>query len=817
MKYHNFDLYVEEKDEAGYRLRANAEMFDSAHGLMQLDPDSAGIKRARQRFAERHTDSQFLIEIGTLLYNALFSAEGRDIYALFEQCSGKFLHAAHEGIRLRLRIEAPEIAALPWEFLYSPDNDTFLGTWIHTPVVRYLDVGMPIHALETSLPMRILVVMPSSPDLDAAEERNILLRALEDVGPGVETTFLEGEVSLVQIEEALLENRFHIFHFIGHGDFVGDRGVLRLGTEADPVDHVTLGRLFQNHEDIKLVFLNACKGARVSPSKPFLGIAPQLVRRGVPAVVAMQYSIYDDVAVLFSRMFYECLFKGTDRGRIDMAVTHARNALLVEYPNERAFGAPVLFLRSPEGVLFDLPVGKKALPLPVSRREAGRTVAVARTYNYNIDMIRDSEADTPTKTAQIQNAEERIRQIHQTLKYRKDALRAATVVAFLVIFLSLMQFFDIFNWDTGIETYTVLLSDLFAHKQFHEDIVIIPIDEETKKEVGRERVDESWREDHALLVNNLSKAGAKVVVFDMAFEGDSASDAAFRDAIKKARERGTSVIVGVMALDGGKPVMAKELCSAVSGWGTMIVGTRLGHVRLAPLVIQKETEPVLGLAMRVFVAYEDGDKAVELIDFDQDRNHIMVRFDSETRQVKKLSFFESDTICEGNDMLSKGDALANLAIDLTPLSMIRDSSQRRAYTYIRDHPNPQTLTELQNKIVIVGVEDINDRRGDRWGFELHADALSTLLNGVVIRPVAFGGQFALIATLSFVGALIRTRMRHTSRRLRISLLMTVLLIYLGGTVCLYVQYGLLLNIVYHVIALLLSYWVVGKLERRCFR
>ena len=120
MQYHNFDIWVDAKDKASleYHLRANIETFDSASGLMSIDPTSAEVNIILERFAQRDTDSQFLIEAGKLLFQSVFQIEDPHMYDLFQQCLGKYLPTANDGIRLRLRIEAPEISALPWEFLY---------------------------------------------------------------------------------------------------------------------------------------------------------------------------------------------------------------------------------------------------------------------------------------------------------------------------------------------------------------------------------------------------------------------------------------------------------------------------------------------------------------------------------------------------------------------------------------------------------------------------------------------------------------------------------------------------------------------------
>ena len=832
MRFHNFDLWIDEKDKASleYHLRASIETFDSASGLMRIDPSSAEVNSILERFSQRDTNRQFLTAAGTLFYKAVFQIEDHRIYDLFQRCLGRFLPTAHDGIRLRLRIEAPEIAVLPWEFLYLPGNDVFLSTWIRTPLVRYLDVDRPVPKLEMSPPIRMLVVIPSNPDLpnlNTVEEKDVLQRALKGMQGYVEPKYLEGDVSLDQIEETLNENEFHILHFIGHGDFDGDEGVLWL--TAEKVNHEQLGDLFQNREHMKLIVLNACKGAKVSPAKPFLGIAPQLVKKGVPAVVAMQYSIYDDVAVHFSMQFYKSLFKGKYWGRVDLALTQARNSLRVKYPEERAFGAPVLFLRSPKGVLFHqslprtiLGILRKIPHLLATTNEAHRLEDTAHTYIYNKCVIKDSEVDAQTKTALIQEAEERVKQIYKLLKYQ--SLAAAAVVAFIMFCMFWVNLLDLARLDTTMESYTMKLGDYFVHKQFTDNIVMISIDEKVEEQVGEE-FGMSWRGDYARLTTNLSKAGAKVIVFDMYFDSDSPEhDDEFSQAITQARQRGTSVIVGVNEYDEREPVLAKELKSSASGWGAVYIGER-GYAKLSPLIIRKAQveKPAIGLALRAFAAYHGAD-IVEVMDFDPNQTQIIVRLDSGEPETVKLHFFESDKISknrasDANDILDEGDVIANMVIDKTPLSMIRDESRRYSYIDILEHSEPETLTQFQGKIVMVGaaIDGLGYFHDDRWGFEVHADAINTLFNSVAIRSVAPGEQFVLMVILGILGAAIRARTRHVSRRLGILLLITVLLVYFAGTIYLYTQYRLLLNTVYHVVALFLTYWVVGKLERRYFQ
>ena len=77
-------------------------------------------------------------------------------------------------------------------------------------------------------------------------------------------------------------------------------------------------------------------------------MAQGLVQQDVTAVVAMQFPISDTAAVAFTSSFYGAVSGGIP---LDQAATWARKALLVSHPGEWA--TPVLFLRAPDGRVFD--------------------------------------------------------------------------------------------------------------------------------------------------------------------------------------------------------------------------------------------------------------------------------------------------------------------------------------------------------------------------------------------------------------------------------------------------------------------------------
>jgi hypothetical protein len=102
--------------------------------------------------------------------------------------------------------------------------------------------------------------------------------------------------------------------------------------------------------DVAVVVLNACQSATEDTSPALMGLAPNLIRAGVPAVVAMQYSIADSSAVHFSRALYEVLAEG---GPLDAAVTEGRKAISAHVSEDSMdWGIPVLFMRSSDGVIW---------------------------------------------------------------------------------------------------------------------------------------------------------------------------------------------------------------------------------------------------------------------------------------------------------------------------------------------------------------------------------------------------------------------------------------------------------------------------------
>ena len=319
-------------------------------------------------------------QFGRCLFEALLTGPLRSRYDVSLQQAV----AQDKGLRLKLRIQAPEMAALPWEYLYNPDHAEYLSLSDQTPLVRYLELPQPIQPLEVAPPLRILGMIASPKDLDPLNVKNETARMEEALTPArtkglVNLVWLEGD-TWRDVQRTMRSGPWHVFHFIGHGGFDpnSDEGLIAFCDEAGRSHRLTatqVGRLLADHRPLRLTLLNACLGARGSKQDLFSSTAAILVRRGIPAVLAMQYEITDRAAIEFSRTFYEALAEGSP---VDMAVAEGRKAISLEVANTVEWGTPVLYMRSPDGILFNLmrstaapPEAEEVRPPPAILLETG--------------------------------------------------------------------------------------------------------------------------------------------------------------------------------------------------------------------------------------------------------------------------------------------------------------------------------------------------------------------------------------------------------------------------------------------------------------
>jgi len=367
LTYLDFDVLIERADQGAYRVRVvNAPAGPTPSSsftvpFSQLELENFVLKIGRPRRVVRRVDEPETAAIkafGSQLYRALFHDE-LEVNLLRSQSQAT---AMGMGLRLRLRLsDTPELAELPWEFLYDRSRNRFVCLSDRTPLVRFLEVPDPPRPLPVSPPLRVLVMIssprdPSFAELDVEQEWAKLqgvLSGLEQAGL-VHLERLE-TATLSALRQRLRRDDWHVLHFIGHGGFDphAQDGVLVLEDQAGGSRLVTaqaLGVPLHNHDPLRLVVLNACEGARSDPTDPFAGTAQTLIQQGIPAVVAMQFEITDPAAIAFTGELYAAVADGYP---LDAALSQARQAIYTDV-SEVEWATPVLYLRAPDGRIFDV-------------------------------------------------------------------------------------------------------------------------------------------------------------------------------------------------------------------------------------------------------------------------------------------------------------------------------------------------------------------------------------------------------------------------------------------------------------------------------
>lgn len=373
--YQDFAIGVGSDGGDGLRSRVLPSSGGSARVPFQLPFEAAKLPQilrgleSRLRGPGRHT---YPVEpatrrwgaqmLGTALFEALFSGGVRDAY----ERSLATARSRQENLRLRLVLDPTKrsVCALPWELLFDRRAGHFLSHDLRTPVVRYLEIDEPADPrLEpANLPLRVLIV--AAQPRDAAKlvwerECGLIEEALKK-REGIELELLR-DATAARLRGAIRAVSPHVLHFIGHGAFTGPSGnaaVLLTGSDemADCLDGTELSALLRGGADLRLVVLNACDTAALPRREgldPFSGVAAALVRGGLPAVVAMQFPITDDAAVLFGGALYDAMVAGDP---LEAAVVEGRQAIL-DRDRKRGsweWATPVLYLQVQDGDLFRL-------------------------------------------------------------------------------------------------------------------------------------------------------------------------------------------------------------------------------------------------------------------------------------------------------------------------------------------------------------------------------------------------------------------------------------------------------------------------------
>jgi len=348
--YFDFEVLIAAKNRGVYPVavlnspvgEANSE-FDPQSLL--LDPK---IEQTLGKMKKRlhHHEPDDLLSLGSKFYNMAFPEK---IQWLYESALGR-LASQQKKLRLKLRIEAPELSGLPWEFLYDYKyQQNFLALSGKTSIVRHIPTIGYGDLEPIQLPLKILVVAYSPvgfPQLDLEREIAVIKKAL--LRPRLTRSvdlIIKPKATLAEIDR-YLQKGVHVLHFIGHCllDRQSSKRCLVLENENGGVQYVNaeiFGSMF-NRSSARLVVLNAGGEAAISDHNEYIGLAPMLIRAGVPAVLEMQFGISDDSAIEFTSVFYRVIMRHFS---VDDAVSEARQALMIRGHFKHEWATQALFMR----------------------------------------------------------------------------------------------------------------------------------------------------------------------------------------------------------------------------------------------------------------------------------------------------------------------------------------------------------------------------------------------------------------------------------------------------------------------------------------
>jgi hypothetical protein len=280
-------------------------------------------------------------------------------------------------VRLRFDKECVDLARLPWELLCDGGDHLLLSDRVS--LTRYVAMATATDELREVDCLNVLLVSarPSDmPDLPEQAESQAILAALQTLQQNhrVRVQALTPP-TLDALRAALEAQPYHIVHFDGHGglgrycprcrayqctelptcpnpncqarlDEPSAKGLLFFersaqDRRADPVSAENLAEKLRGR-GVSLVVASACQSAEIGGRSVLASVGPGLLTAGVPAVLAMQFSLPMGSAVSFAGEFYTALAREES---VAASVAAGRRALHAR----GTWYIPTLYLRSEDG------------------------------------------------------------------------------------------------------------------------------------------------------------------------------------------------------------------------------------------------------------------------------------------------------------------------------------------------------------------------------------------------------------------------------------------------------------------------------------
>jgi len=386
--------------------------------------EATARKQTEQYVARRLTElpPDPLRELGRQLFDAVFAFDRK---VLFDRCRDA-AREAETGLRLRIVLprdaNGPDLAWLPWEFLYDARRADFLALSVLTRVVR--DSGRPPRDLVTLVPppIRALVVTADlNGEMGAADEVSQLRRIAARSRGRLQVTVRPNRTA-DEFKAAVRAGGYHVLHFIGTATPAGPNGTGPAGlvlmpkrpknpkapkrrkpqpdTDDIPDDPVVtvgdlLGHTGRLPAGVRLVLLDACHSDE---------LAARLAET-VQAAVGVRGLITVNACTSFTLELYRAIARGEP---LDTAVTAGRRQVDHRLSGSREWGLQTFYLQTPDGefVRWPPPEGLAAgaadelyatrSGLPPAERKAALVRAILKCNQQALQDVKDrADGDVP--------------------------------------------------------------------------------------------------------------------------------------------------------------------------------------------------------------------------------------------------------------------------------------------------------------------------------------------------------------------------------------------------------------------------------------
>ncbi|MFK7891894.1 MAG: CHAT domain-containing protein [Granulosicoccus sp.] len=351
---------------SGFRIRPSAELLQRHPQLGLLATQLSNAYADNEKIV---TDES-LQTVGDALWEALNLGDS------LTQAKQK---AGLQSLPVIIESDEPAVLELPWEALHHPEHG-FIAREPGFTLSRY------IPSLHTELPalpegpLRILLFssLPDNLDensrLQVEDEQAAVQEALAPFEQdGLIRLEMPDDGRFNEFKRLISDFRPHLVYLSGHGQFsfrpesnkwLGSFLFEDAWGRSVAVEEDVLAQCL-HYAELQVVVLSACKSGKSRANNLSHGLSYCLHQRGIPHVIGMRESLFDQAGIQFAHHFFAAIVR---QDRLDVALQKARAAITrplnvgvrreIENPlaSELSFGQwclPMLLSQSPERALVD--------------------------------------------------------------------------------------------------------------------------------------------------------------------------------------------------------------------------------------------------------------------------------------------------------------------------------------------------------------------------------------------------------------------------------------------------------------------------------